>query len=228
MHAIIAADAAGHEAWVGEDKVGAFDDVPVEIVERAHPWHESAIAVVGRHHPVRVVAQIPALAKENDAGVDVVHGGPHRIHGVHIVNAHEVEPEPVEAEGGGPIGDGVDNEFPHHELLGCGFIAAGGAVIEAAIGPHAEIVAGNSAFQGGIRRIVHMVVYHVHDDANPAGMKHIHELPELPNAAGGVGGVGSIGSLRHVIVHRIIPPVVLGAEPQVPGLVDRPEIKNGK
>ena len=57
--------------------------------------------------------------------------------------------------------------------------------------------------------VVSMVVHHVEDDGNTRLMKGIHHLLELTDAAVGVVRIRGIAAFGHVIVHRIVTPVIL-------------------
>ena len=53
-----------------------------------------------------------------------------------------------------------------------------------------------------------MVIHHVKDNSNTYFMKCVHHLLELADTAIGVVGIGRVTTLGHVIVHRVVTPVI--------------------
>ena len=107
-----------------------------------------------------------------------------------------------------PPAYGLDHEAAHHFAVGGGLIAAGRAVREGAVFPHAEEVAGYSPLEGLGGSVGDMVVHYVEHHPDAGLVQGLDHLLEFPDTAGGVVGVGGVGSVGHVVVHRIIAPVV--------------------
>ena len=57
--------------------------------------------------------------------------------------------------------------------------------------------------------VIGMVIHHVENHTNACLVKGVYHLLELTDAAQGVIGVSAIASLRHVIIHRVVTPVIL-------------------
>ena len=55
-----------------------------------------------------------------------------------------------------------------------------------------------------------MVIDHVEDDGDASFVERLHHLLELQDATDGIIGVGGIAAFGHVVVHRVVAPVVLG------------------
>ena len=55
-----------------------------------------------------------------------------------------------------------------------------------------------------------MVVHHVHDHAQAVLVQAVHHLLGLDHAVGRVGRIRGVGAFRHIVVERIVTPVVVG------------------
>ena len=54
-----------------------------------------------------------------------------------------------------------------------------------------------------------MIIHHIEDDGNADLVQGLHHLFELADAHLRAIGVGGVAAVRHVIVHRVVAPVVL-------------------
>ena len=54
-----------------------------------------------------------------------------------------------------------------------------------------------------------MVINHIEDDGNACLMHGLHHLLELLDTTGSIVGIGRVTSLGHVVVHRVVAPVIL-------------------
>ena len=102
----------------------------------------------------------------------------------------------------------------HHGLFASGLVAAAGAVAVArglSVGSSSFpiVVIGIGALEVGVIDIVGMIIDHIEDDGDTSLVKSLHHLLELADATQGVVGVGAVATLRHIIVHRVVAPVVL-------------------
>ena len=97
----------------------------------------------------------------------------------------------------------------HHIPLGGHVVAAAGAVRPAAVLVHPVIIRGGYVVEEGILRVIGVVVYHVHDDADARLMHSLYHLLALAYPHAAVIRVGGVGALGYVIVLRVIAPVVL-------------------
>ena len=89
----------------------------------------------------------PAFTVDQGLRVDRVHGFLHGLHGLHIMEGHQVKPEAVQPVFLRPVADAVHNVFPAHDPVGGRFVAAAAAVGRAAVGIEAVIVIGNNPVQ---------------------------------------------------------------------------------
>ena len=71
-----------------------------------------------------------------------------------------------------------------------------------------------------------MVVHHIEDDADACLMERLYHLLELADTSHGVIWIGAVGSIRHIIVHRVIAPIVFIV--LQPHFVHRTEVITGQ
>ena len=67
--------------------------------------------------------------------------------------------------------------------------------------------------------VVSVVIHHIEDDADVCVVESLHHLLELTDAHFGLIGIRGVAALRHIVVHRVVAPVVLVVSET--GLVDR-------
>ena len=108
-----------------------------------------------------------------------------------------------------PILHTLDHELTHGFTLTCRLIATSAAVAIGAIGILAVEVVRTSALKIAAFNVPSMVIHHVQDDLDTGLVQSMHHLLELADAHFGLVGICRITALGHVIVHRVITPVVL-------------------
>ena len=106
-----------------------------------------------------------------------------------------------------PVQHRVHEVFAHHRALAGQVVAAAGPVGGTPVGPLAVPVAGHRALQPAVG-VIGVVVHDVHDDAQPRTVQRGHHGAAFPHAHRTVERVGGVGAFGHVIVQRVIPPVV--------------------
>ena len=127
------------------------------------------------------------------------------IDGGDVQQSHQVKPEAVNVIFVRPVVYGIHNVFSYHAPLGGGVVATAGAVA----GAPAEI-SRDDLVEAEAVPVVDVIVYHVHDYAQPGIVDSLHRLLQFPNPAGPVKGVCGVGAFGDVEIHRVIAPVVLG------------------
>ena len=215
------------------DKAGGFGVEHAALDRIARVVAENADAVVQQRQRAFIgraragvhagAAALPRLAVHEDlapAGQRVQRGAD-GVHRLDIVQGHKVEAEAVDVVGRGPIDDRIHHVFAHHRALAGQVAAAAGAVGQAAVRPAAQPVAGHGAFHPVIG-IIGMVVDDVHHDAEPGAVQRRDHCPAFAHADFAVPGVGGIGTFRHIVVERVVAPVVAAGA----GLVDGGEVKD--
>ena len=156
----------------------------------------------------RGAAAGPALAVEDRLGVDGVDRLLDGLHGLDIVQGHEIEAEAVDVVLLRPVGHGVHHVLAEHDPLGGRLVAAAGAVGGGAGGVVAVVVIGYDLVQAGVD-VKGVVVDHVHDHAHAVlmqGLDHLLELVDPDLAPVGIHGVGALGG---VVVLGVVAPVEL-------------------
>ena len=150
----------------------------------------------------------PTFAIDKDGGIDGIDGLADFVHCLDIMTTHQVEAEAVDMVFVDPMLHRLNHELPHHRLVGSSLVATAGAVGIFTI--HLSIIiVGVGALEVGVVDVVGMVVDHIEDDGDASLVKSLHHLLELTNTARGIIWIGRIATLWHVVVHRIIAPVVL-------------------
>ena len=217
-------DAAGNAkadalliAWDGTEE-GCL----VVVVERAtdgvaHVVAEGSYAVeltgVGLHGEflsrIGARACAPSLAIHIYVWVYLVEGLAYEVHGLYVVNAHEVEAEAVDMVFPCPVEHGLYHELPHERFLAGGLVATAGAIGYLAFLCGTVVVAGVGEVEVAAIDVERVVVDNIEDDADAGLVKGLHHLLELPDAGHGGGGIGGVGAFGNVVVQRVVAPVVL-------------------
>ena len=104
-----------------------------------------------------------------------------------------------------PVLHALYHKPAHHGLFAGGLVATAGA-----IGITSIIVIRIGALEVRVVDVVGMVIYHIENHGDACLMKGLYHLLELTDTAERIVGVGAIATLRHVIVYRVVAPVVLG------------------
>ena len=205
-----AAGPALHIARLPGVEAAALDGVAGVVAEDADAIvQHGKIGLVGLV-PVQLAAALPRLAVHQDilpAGQRIQRGA-HGVDGLHIVQAHQVEPEAVDVVFLRPVEDGIDHIPPGHGPLAGKFVAAAAAVGKAAVLVLAEKVAGHGVVQR-VLIAVHVVIHHIHHHTDARRVQGCDHFPALPDAHLAAGGVGGIAALGHIVVGGVIAPVVL-------------------
>ena len=123
-----------------------------------------------------------------------------------------------------PVEHRVDEVFPGHGPLAGKLVAAAAAVGEAAVRVLPEEIVGHGAVQR-VFVAVHMVIHHIHDDADARRVEGGDHLLALPHPHFALGGVSGVAALGDVVVGGVIAPVVLPGEGAA--LVHAAEVENG-
>ena len=216
-----------HIARLPGVKTAALDGIPGVIAEDADPLVQHGQIVFVGFVPVEGAdAALPGLAIHQDvpAAGELIQFGPEQVHGLHVVQAHQVEPEAVDVVLPGPVEDRVDEIPPGHGALAGKLVAAAAAVGKAAVRVLPEKVIGHGIVQG-ILGAVGVVVHHVHHHPDARCMEGGDHLPALPDAHLAPGGVGGVAALRHIEVGGVVAPVILPQQRLC--LVHAAKVKNG-
>ena len=107
-----------------------------------------------------------------------------------------------------PVFHRLYHKTAHHGLFGCRLVATAGAVAVSPVGILAVIIIRIGLLEIRVLYVVGMVIYHVENHANAGLVESLHHLLEFAYAARGVIGIGAIGAFGHIIVHRVVAPVV--------------------
>ena len=121
----------------------------------------------------------------------------------------------------GPIEHRIHQIFTHHRPFTGQIVAAARPIGYIAVGPAAVPVAGHGTFQPTVG-VVGVVVDHIHHHAQPGPVQRLDHGAAFPYPHRPVESIGGKGAFRHVVVQRIVPPVV----PVGAGLIHRGIIKD--
>ena len=125
-----------------------------------------------------------------------------------VDQTHEVESEAVDVVVLRPVGHRVDDVLAHHRTFGGGVVAATGVVDERTVVVIAEVVARDRLVERMVRGIVDVVVHHIHDDADVVLVQALDHLLHFGDAGARVARIGGVRAFRHVVVLRIVAPVL--------------------
>ena len=148
----------------------------------------------------------PAFAVEDGIGVDAMDRHFHLLHGLQVMEAHQVEAEAVQMELLHPVGGGLHHELAEHIPLGGRIVAAAAGGGVGAGGGISVIIVGNDLIEGGIA-VIGVVIDHVHDHADAGLMEGRHHLLILVDPDLTMVGVRGIAALGHIVVLGIVAPV---------------------
>ena len=199
-------------ARIGRVKDVALDAVPRIIAEKSDAVIQSIQrTLVGRARAalnVRAAAH-PGFAVHQDvlAAGQAVQRSADGVHCVHIFQRHQIKSETVNVVGRGPVQHRFHDVFAHHRTLAGQVAAAAGTVRRHAVGPAAVPVAGHGALQVALA-VVGVVVDNIHHDAQPCAVQRGHHGAALPHTHLAVECVSGKAALGHVVVERVIAPVV--------------------
>ena len=221
------AGSAFHVARFPRVEAAALDGVTGVVAEDADPVvQHGEVIFVGLVPAQGTSAALPRLAVHQDippAG-ELVQLGPQQVHRLHIVQAHQVEPEAVDVVFLRPVEHRVDHIPPGHGPLAGELVAAAAAVGKAAVLVLAEIIERHHPVQH-IVGAVHVVIDHIHHHADARRVEGLDHLLALPHPDFAAGGVGGVAALRHIEVGGVVAPVVLPG--QRAALVHAAEVKDG-
>ena len=179
------------------------------VAERTHArhfigplFHSEVFVRVGRSHGS------PPFTIGEDGGVDLIEGRADGVHGLLVMDAHEVKTEAVDVVFACPVADRLDHEAAVHLVVGRGLVAATGTVGVRTIFVEAVEIFWHNASECATHDIVSVVVNDIHDDTNTGFVERLDHLFRFANTASRIVGVGTITAFRYVVVHRIVAPVV--------------------
>ncbi len=142
------------------------------------------------------------------AVVKVVEHGPDLVHGLNIMDAHQIKAETVDMIFLSPVADGIQHIKPHHAAVAGRFTAAAAGVGKAAVRHGAVIIIGHGQMLKRFIRIIGMIVDHVQDDADACPVQGQDHLLHLPYPFCPVIRIRRVRPLRAIVIKGIIAPVV--------------------
>ena len=150
----------------------------------------------------------PPFTIGEDGGVDLIEGRTDGVHGLLVMDAHEVKTETIDVVLACPVANGLNHEAAVHLVVGSGLVAATGTVGVRTIFVEAVEILRHYASECATHDIVSVVVNDIHDDADTGFVERLDHLFRFANTASRIVGVGGITAFRYVVVHRIVAPVV--------------------
>ena len=93
-------------------------------------------------------------------------------------------------------------------MVGRGLVATTRTIRVCAIGVEAVEILRNDTSQGASHDVVRMVIDHIHDHADTGFMECLNHHFRFANTACRIVRVGRITAVRHIVVHRIVAPIV--------------------
>ena len=158
---------------------------------------------------IGTAACAPPLAIHHDGRIYRVQHLAYLVHGLDVVNTHQVEAEAVDVVFLHPVFHALLHEAAHHRPFRSRLVATAGAVAVCPVPVLPVVIVRKGTLEVGVVNVIRMVVHHVQDDADARLVQGLHHLLELTNAHLRPCGVGRVRPLRHVVVHGVIAPVIL-------------------
>ena len=216
-----------HIARLPGIEAATLDGIPGVVAKDADALVQHVQVVLVGLVPVQgAAAALPRLTVHQNippAG-QLVQFSPEEVHGLHVIQAHQVKPEAVDVIFPCPVEHRINEIAPGHGPLGGKLVAAAAAVGKAAVRVLPEKVVRHGIVQG-VLGAVGVVIHHVHHHPDARCMEGGDHLPALPDAHLAPGGVGGVAALRHVEVGGVVAPVILPQQGFC--LVHAAKIKNG-
>ena len=151
----------------------------------------------------------PTLTVDEHIGVDAFGSGADGAHGFDVVDAHEVEAEAIDVVFLHPVLHTLHHEAAHHGTFRSRLVATARSIGRLAFGVGAVEVAGYGALKVGAGQVVRVVVDHIEHHFQAVVVERFDHLLKLKDARLRVGRVGGVRPFGHVVVERIVAPVVL-------------------
>ena len=105
------------------------------------------------------------------------------VHGLYVMDAHEVYTEAVDMVLVHPVFHRLQHEFVHQRLLACRLVAAARPVGGGAVGIVAVVSLGECTLEVAVGKVEGMVVNHVKNHSDPRFVQCLYHLLELHDAA---------------------------------------------
>ena len=151
----------------------------------------------------------PSLTIYIYGGVYLLHFGLNKVHRFDVVNTHEIYAKPVDVVLFHPMLHRFYHKLAHQGLFAGRFVAAARPVGIRSIGTFTIEVVGPGALECTARKVVGVVVNHVENNTYASLMQRLHHLFKLAYARFGAIGIGAVRAFGHVIVQRIVAPIIL-------------------
>ena len=126
-----------------------------------------------------------------------------------IQQAYQIKAEAVNMIFICPVVDRIHNIFPYHRTLGSRIVSASGTVRITAVRVRSGEIFRHQLVERECIRIVYMIIYHIHNDIDVTVMQRLYHLLHLFHPNFTVIRICRVGTLWHIVIHRIIPPVIL-------------------
>ncbi len=105
--------------------------------------------------------------------------GRDQIHGLDVMNTHQINPKPIDVILLHPMTHGLQHEFPKHRTFASGLIATCGCIGKSSLRILAVIVAGHQLVEIRLFGQRRMVVDYIHDDPDPFLVQRLYQLLEF-------------------------------------------------
>ena len=179
------------------------------VAERTDAGHLQAVGFDGTQRLVKLRRLgCPALAVEENGRVNLVEHRTDSVHRLDVMDSHQVETEAVEVILLHPPAYGLEHELAHHRSLAGRLVAAAGRIAQTTILAGTVEVAGSGLGEISMCYVVGVIVHDIQYDAYARLVQGLNHLLELAYAAHRVVRVGGVTALGHVVVNRVVAPVV--------------------
>ena len=141
---------------------------------------------------ISTAAGAPSLSIDKDRRVDGIHGSTDGVHGLDIMDAHEVEAKTINVIFIDPVFHALHHHLSHQwSVAGCLIAATRTIGVVAQWRLTVEIV-GEGALEVAPLNIESVIIHHVENHPDTRLMKRLHHLFKLPDTYLWPQGIGSI------------------------------------
>ena len=165
-------------------------------------FHSQRIIRISRRH------SRPTFAVRENSRIDLVQRRTDGIHGLLVMDAHEVKTETIHMVLTRPVTNGLDHELAVLLVVRGSLITATGTVGIRTIRIQAIEIFRHHSTQRATHHIVRVVIYNIHNHAYASLMKRLNHHFRLANTRVRVIRISAITSVRHIVIDRIVAPVI--------------------
>ena len=180
------------------------------VREGGNAWHLVYIGFHGKFFLIKLGSTgRPSFTINKDGWIYLVYGSTDFVHRLDVVDAHQVKAEAINVIFVYPVEYGLHHVFTHHGTVAGCLVSATGPVCQFAVLCLAVEVAGHRTLKVAFFGVESMIINHIEYHADTCFVESLYHLLEFLDSYIGLIRIGGIRAVRHIVVLRIIAPVIL-------------------